>query len=122
MARILVIDDSEIIRALLCDFLGEQGHSVECAVDGAQGLELARSGDYDLCFCDLHLPKKNGFQILTELGKDRGTMQFVFTDSLPDELFEQIQATTSFSCLRKPFDLDQLRRTLDKALEKNRTT
>jgi CheY-like chemotaxis protein len=121
MARILVIDDSAIIRALLTDFLGEQGHSVECAVDGAQGLEMARAGDYDLCFCDLHLPKKNGFQILTELGEDRGSMQFVFTDSLPDELFEQIQASTDFTCLRKPFDLDQLRRTLAQVLERVRT-
>lgn len=121
MAKILVIDDSKIIRDLLIDFLGEQGHTVECAVDGAQGLEMAQSGMYDLCICDLHLPKKNGFQILTELGEDRGSLVFVFTDSLPDELFEQIQATTDFSCLRKPFDLDQLRRTLERVLERMRT-
>ena len=118
MARILVIDDSTIIRDLLRDFLGEQGHSVECAVDGVQGLEMARRGEYDLCFCDLHLPKKNGYQVLTELGEDRGDMQFVFTDSLPDQLYEQIQATTEFTCLRKPFDLDQLRRTLESVVEK----
>lgn len=120
MARILVVDDTAVIRDLLTDFFGELGHQVDSAVDGVEGLEKARAGDYDLCICDLHLPLKNGYQLLTELGSDRGNMQFVFTDSLPDELYEQIQETTGFLCLRKPFDLNQVREVLEKALEKSR--
>ena len=35
--RILVVDDSEVIRNLLCDYLGDLGHEVETAVDGQAG-------------------------------------------------------------------------------------
>ena len=120
MAKILIVDDSAVIRDLLTEYLGELGHQVEIAVDGAEGLRMAREGNYDMCICDLHLPRKNGYQLLTELGHDRGQMQFVFTDSLPDELYEQVQSTTGFICLRKPFELDQLRKVLEQTLDKTR--
>jgi CheY-like chemotaxis protein len=118
MARILIVDDSTVIRNLLTEYLGELGHQVETAVDGVEGLEKARDGNYDMCICDLHLPKKNGYQLLTELGDDRGRMQFVFTDSMPDELYEHIQSSTGFICLRKPFDLEHLRAILERTLVK----
>lgn len=118
MARILIVDDSEVIRSLLTEFLGELGHLVDSAVDGLAGLEKASSGDYDLCICDVHLPKKNGYQLLSELGDSRGQMQFIFTDSLPDELADQILETTGFICLRKPFDLHQLTEVITRSLEK----
>jgi two-component system, NtrC family, nitrogen regulation response regulator NtrX len=117
VARILVIDDSEVIRALLTDFLGDLGHEVVTAADGEEGLQKARTGGWDLCICDLHLPKRNGYEILTALGEQRGSIQFVFTDSLPDELRKQVAATTTFPCLRKPFDLDQLRDLLTRVLK-----
>lgn len=120
MPKILVIDDSAVIRELLTEFLSDLGHQVDTAVDGADGLEKARSGDYDLCFCDLHLPKKNGYQVMTELGSDRGKMEFIFTDSLPDELGDKILDTTTFRYLRKPFDLNQVRQVLQQTLEKIR--
>ena len=118
MARILIIDDSEVIRSLLTEFLGELGHLVDSAEDGAEGLEKASSGDYDLCICDVHLPKMNGYQLLMELGEVRGQMQFIFTDSLPDELADQIRETTGFVCLRKPFDLHQLTEVVARSLKK----
>lgn len=118
MAKILVVDDSQVIRDLLTDFLGELGHLVDLAVDGVEGLEKARCGDYDLCICDLHLPRMNGYQLLTELGADRDRMQFIFTDSLPDDLYEQVKASTSHQCIRKPFDLAQFRQVVERALDR----
>ena len=100
----------------MTDFLPDLGHEVETAADGAAGLERLRVGGWDLCICDLHMPKKNGFQILEEFGPDRGPVQFIFTDSLPDELHEKIASSSEFLCLRKPFDLDQLREVIEKTL------
>ena len=121
VAKILIIDDSAVIRNLLTEFLGESGHLVDSAVDGTEGLKKALNGDYDLCICDVHLPKMNGHQLLMRLGKARGQMQFIFTDSLPDELADQIYKTTGFTCLKKPFDLHQLTEIVTRALEKTRT-
>jgi len=120
VAKILIVDDSVVIRDLLTEYLGELGHQVDTAMDGVEGLRLARENSFDICICDLHLPKKNGYQLLMELGHDRGQMQFVFTDSLPDELYEQVQSATGFACLRKPFELDQLRKILDQTLERTK--
>lgn len=117
MARILVIDDSQIIRDLLTDFLGDMGHQVETAVDGAAGLERLRATDWDLCICDLHMPKRNGLQIFEAARTERPYLQFIFTDSLPDELHQKISDCSEFACLRKPFDLHQLRETLSKVLD-----
>ena len=116
MARILIIDDSEVMRDLLHDFLIDCGHDVDTAVDGEEGLEKARSGAYDLCICDLHLPVRNGYEIYQELGPARDEMSFIFTDSLPDGLFETVRENTGHLCLRKPFDLSQVRKTVGQAL------
>jgi two-component system nitrogen regulation response regulator NtrX len=121
MAKILVVDDSQVIRSLLTDFLGELGHRIDVAVDGVDGLEKARRGDYDLCICDLHLPRMNGFQLLTELGHERDRMQFIFTDSLPDDLYEQVKTSTSHLCIRKPFDLVHFRDVVERALDRVRS-
>jgi len=116
MARILIIDDSEVMRNLLLDFLIDCGHEVETAHDGEQGLIKARSGAFDLCLCDLHLPIKNGYEVYQELGSARDNMRFIFTDSLPDGLYETVREETGHLCLRKPFDLNQVRKTVERAL------
>ena len=48
-------------------------------------------------------------------------MQFIFTDSLPDDLFEQVKSATSYHCIRKPFDLVQFREGVERALDRVKT-
>jgi len=114
MARVLVIDDSAIIRDLLVDFLTEEGYEVEATGDSTEGIQMALTGQFDLCFCDLHIPKKNGYQVFCEVSAARPGLQFIFTDSMPDHLAEHAQRSGVSYCLRKPFDLDQLRDVLHK--------
>jgi len=104
------------MRGLLRDFLRDCGHEVDTADDGEQGLSKALTGIYDLCICDLHLPKKNGHEVYKDLGPARESMRFIFTDSLPDGLYEEVRETTGQLCLRKPFDLNQVRKTVEQAL------
>lgn len=114
MARILVVDDSQVIRDLLADFLSDAGHFVEVAVDGQEGIDMAMGGTYDICICDLHIPKKSGYDVYCEVSAAKPQLRFVMTDSLPDHLAEKTSAAGVPYCLRKPFDLDQLRSVLDK--------
>lgn len=112
MARILVIDDTAIMRTLLREFLGGEGHDVDVAVDGAEGITMALAGDYRLIFCDLHMPRKNGYQVYEAVIASRPALQFVFTDSMPDAFSEQLAKSRRFFVLRKPFDLQQVRTVL----------
>jgi DNA-binding response OmpR family regulator len=109
MARILVIDDSQVIRDLLSDFLADAGHFVDTAEESDDGIRMAVNGSYDICVCDLHIPKKNGFQIYQEISRQKPKLKFIMTDSLPDHLAEKVSEAGVPYILRKPFDLDQLR-------------
>lgn len=63
MERILIIEDELSIAELQKDYLEIHGFYVDIATDGAQGLEIALNGPYDLIIIDLMLPHINGFEI-----------------------------------------------------------
>lgn len=121
MARILVIDDSRVIRDLLSEMLDDQGHEVQTAEDGLVGAAMALQQPFDLCICDLHIPKKNGYVIFEEVRAAKPNLPFILTDSLPDHLAEQALNAGAAHCLKKPFDLDQLREVLAKVLHPVKT-
>jgi len=113
---ILVIDDSDVIRKLLGDYLGDLGYRVDFAKDGQEGIEKALAGDFQLVFCDIHMPKKNGFEVVQEVLAQKPNLPFVMTDSLPDKLAQMAQSLGAWFCLRKPFDLSEVRETVEKIL------
>ena len=119
--RILIVDDSEVIRNLLCDYLADLGHEVETAVDGQDGIDTCLAGDFDLVFCDVHMPRKNGYQVFTEVRTEKPNMPFVMTDSLPDQLAEMAQNEGAHCCLTKPFDLSAVKQTVDTLLVRSST-
>jgi CheY-like chemotaxis protein len=122
MARILIIDDSEVMRNLLVDFLSDLGHQTVAAGEGHEGVRLAITESFDVCFCDLHIPKKSGFEVYCEVSAVKPELQFVVTDSLPDRLAEQAKECGVKYCLRKPFDLNQVREVLSQVLRTVKTT
>lgn len=69
-ARILVVDDSMTICAVLGKMLGREGYSVFSAGDGEQAIELARSEQPAAIFLDIVLPRMNGFGVLRALRHD----------------------------------------------------
>jgi len=67
MARILIIDDDDRIRRMLCRMLTREGYAVDDAADGAEGLVRFRNQPYDLVLTDLIMPKKEGIEMIIEL-------------------------------------------------------
>jgi len=109
------------MRNLLLDFLGDLGHAVSATGDPMEGVRMAINEPFDICFCDLHIPKKSGYEVYCEVSAVRPELQFVVTDSLPDQLAEQARGSGVRYCLRKPFDLNQVREVLEKILKPVRT-
>jgi DNA-binding response OmpR family regulator len=72
-ARIVVVEDEPAIRRGVCDALRLTGYDVAEAPDGHIGLLEAGSGGVDLVLLDLMLPKKDGFEVLSELRKTHPT-------------------------------------------------
>jgi len=70
MKNILIIEDEESILMALEDNLRLEGYEVVCAVDGEQGLSVARNHDFDLVILDIMLPKMDGFEVCKRLRRD----------------------------------------------------
>ena len=73
MARILVVEDSPDIRALIRMLLEPAGHQVWTAADGAEGVELARRERPDLVLMDLSLPVLSGWEATRQIKSDPAT-------------------------------------------------
>jgi two-component system, cell cycle response regulator DivK len=62
MARILLVEDNEMNRDMLSRRLVRKGYEVSMAIDGRQGIEMARAGGFDLVLMDMSLPEIDGWE------------------------------------------------------------
>lgn len=73
MAKILLVEDNELNRDMLSRRLARKGYEVVIAVDGQEGVDLARAEAPDLILMDMSLPVKDGWTATTELKGDPAT-------------------------------------------------
>ena len=73
MAKILLVEDNEMNRDMLSRRLERKGHSVTIAIDGAEGLDKARSDTPDLILMDMSLPAIDGWEVTRRLKADEAT-------------------------------------------------
>ena len=70
MARILIIDDEDQSRDMLCQALTRAGYEVLTARDGSEGIALCRTVRADLIITDILMPGKEGLETIMELRRD----------------------------------------------------
>lgn len=119
MAKILVIEDDQKIRSILKEILEEKGHDVDDAPDGQEGFKKLSAGQYDLCLCDIKMPKMDGLEVL-EKTKEAGIITNFIIISAHGTIDIAVEAVKkgAFDFLSKPFDLGRLEITLRNALDK----
>jgi len=120
MSKILIIEDDSKIRTILKEILEEKDHEVDEAADGQEGLRKIEAGGYDLCLCDIKMPKMDGLEVL-EKAKEAGTGTNFIIISAHGTIDIAVEAVKkgAFDFLQKPFDLGRLEITLRNALDKN---
>ena len=70
MARILIIDDDDSLRTLLCRFLQGEGYEVMEAANGSLALDLQREKPADLIITDIFMPEKEGTEFIMDLSDE----------------------------------------------------
>ncbi|MDG4555470.1 MAG: hybrid sensor histidine kinase/response regulator [Candidatus Competibacter sp.] len=68
--RILVVDDSLTVREVERKLLENRGYQVDVAVDGMDGWNTVRTGDYQLIISDVDMPRLNGIELVTLIKRD----------------------------------------------------
>lgn len=120
MSKILVIDDEKSIRKALIEILEYEDYEVDEAEDGKQGFEKATSNYYDLIFCDIKMPKKDGIELLIELQKEKIESPIIMISGHGNiETAVEAIKLGAFDFIEKPLDLNRILVTVRNASDKN---
>jgi adenylate cyclase len=122
-SSVLVVDDIEMNRDMLCALLEADGHKTTVAENGRLGLELIKANPFDLILLDVMMPEMNGYQVLEHLKSDPQLRDIpVIVLSAVDEIGSVVRCIElgAEDYLPKPFDPVLLRARIGACLEKKR--
>lgn len=123
MTKILVIEDQPEVRLNVEDILTLEDYDVVAAVDGEEGLNLAKQLLPDLILCDVMMPKLTGFEVLQALRQDpkTATIPFILLTAKADHAaVRQGMTLGADDYLTKPFSLDDLLQAINARLIQSR--
>ena len=118
---ILIVDDEESIRRLLYQKLSSEGYQCQEASNAAQALEKLNNNPIGLVVLDVMMPGKSGIQLLPEI-KAAYPDTAVIMATATNDIYVAIQCMKqgAYDYITKPFDLDDVVLSVDRALEKRR--
>ena len=117
-AKILVIEDEKDVAQLLYDILISEGHEVELAPDGNQGLRLFESGEFDLVFTDLGMPEMSGWQVAETVKSINKRIPVAVITGWNIELQEsEMEARGVNFIAHKPFQVNKILKLVQESME-----
>lgn len=121
MARILVIDDEEVVRFTVAKILRLEGHDVVEAEDGDQGIARQKEGSFNLVISDLIMPEKEGLATIQELRHRYPSLKILAITGggalQSRKYLDQATKSGADRTLLKPFSNDDLLRTVNQCLD-----
>jgi len=114
--KILLVDDEHAIRKMLTRLLTGEDYDVVSAANGAEALELASRGDFDLALLDLNMPGLDGWDTYEQLTAKKPLLPVIVITARPNQRFTALAAGTG-ALMEKPLDLNKLFATIRELLE-----
>ncbi len=112
MAKILVVDDSKMIRNMVVYTLNEGGYSdIDEAEDGLIGVSMTSKTKYDAIVTDINMPNMNGFEFTTTTrseGLNKQTPILILTTESSQEMQERGRQSGATGWIIKPFIPEEL--------------
>src|SRR3954464_11045361 len=115
MARILIVDDQDVIRDSLAATLARQGHEVVAATDGPGALTKISSSRFELMISDLKMPKMTGTELLAEVKKIRPELPVIMMTAFATvQTAVEAMKLGAYDYIQKPFDGDEIKHLVDR--------
>ncbi len=120
-ASILVVEDNEDLCKTIADVMKHEGYGVKTAASGEEAIARIEKGLIDLVLLDIKLPKKSGLEVLARIRELQPELLVIMITALTDAR-PAVEALKSgaYDYLLKPFELDELKLVVAKALETHR--
>ncbi len=116
--RVLIVEDEKLIRWSLRQKLSARGYQVTDVENGKAAFEAINAGVYDLILLDYKLPDTTGLDILRKVRETDGDVVVIMMTAY-SSIESAVDAIKlgAYDYITKPFDMDHVLRTADKALE-----
>lgn len=118
--KILIVDDSALVRTMVKDALEEKGHTVIEAADGEEGFRLATQEKPEVVILDLTMPKKDGLDVCAQIREknDMDDVHIIMLTSRSSEFDQMVgKEVGADAYLPKPFETDELLDILGKVVD-----
>lgn len=119
--RILIVDDEDGMRRLLNRVLTRENYEVSTVGSGAEALRLIAGERFDLVVTDIKMPEMDGLQLLEELKEYEPSLPIIVMTAY-GTIENAVQALRlgAYDYIAKPFETDEIKLTVAKALERER--
>jgi DNA-binding response OmpR family regulator len=122
LEKILIIDDDRLILDSIIEILQNEGYECLKAVDGEEGIQIAKDETPNLIVCDIQMPGLNGYEVLQNLRANprTSTIPFIFLSALVDKSdLRKGMILGADDYLTKPFQPEELISSVKTRLEKH---
>lgn len=106
--KILIVDDTKNVQALLSDFLSSRGFEVLIASDGREALEMVHAHGLDMILLDIMMPRMDGFQFITHLRRESNVPVIMITARQQEEDVIRGFELGADDYITKPFRMREL--------------
>ena len=120
--QILIVDDEVALITLLKEELQEAGgYDVDLAFDGAEAINLIQKSLYDVVLLDMKMPRVDGREVLKFIQEHSPASQVIILSQYADiKMAVETTKLGAYEVLGKPYDIDQVEQTIQRALERKK--
>jgi DNA-binding NtrC family response regulator len=121
LTRVLVVEDDNVARDLLCEILRGEGYEIDAADDGSAAISRAKGSSYDLVVSDVRMEGAGGFEVLKTFQQTQPDVPVILITAFGDVsgAMAAIQKG-AYDYVSKPFNVEELKLTVKRALERRR--
>ena len=123
MARVLLVEDTKVVRFALAALLRDQGHEVTEECDGTAAIRATREQDFDIVVTDVFMPALDGLELIRYLRQVQPTLKIIAISGggarhTPEYAIDLASKLGADIVMQKPIENDDLIASVDSLIEK----